>query len=89
MYKRQYLYITHDASYVTLHVQDNGAGIPMQDQTRIFEKGFTGENGRKHNQHATGIGLYLCKRLCDALQIEIMVRSKEGVFTDMQLRFHK
>lgn len=84
-----YLYITHDASYVTLHVQDNGAGIPMQDQTRIFEKGFTGENGRKHNQHATGIGLYLCKRLCDALQIEIMLRSKEGVFTDMQLRFHK
>lgn len=84
-----YLYITQDASYLTLHVQDNGYGIPKQDLARIFEKGFTGENGRRHNQHATGIGLYLCKKLCDALQIELKVRSKAQVFTDMQLVFHK
>ncbi len=53
---------------VVLSVTDNGIGIPQSDLPRIFEKGFTGENGRT-GQNATGIGLYLCKRLCDKLGI--------------------
>lgn len=55
---------------VCLYVEDNGIGISANDLPRVFEKGFTGENGRVR-QNATGIGLYLCKRLCDKLEIGI------------------
>lgn len=55
---------------VCLYVEDNGIGISANDLPRVFEKGFTGENGRVR-QNATGIGLYLCKRLCDKLGIGI------------------
>lgn len=47
---------------VLLRLSDNGIGIPEQDINRVFEKGFTGENGRKYNR-STGIGLYLCKKI--------------------------
>ena len=55
---------------VILVVEDNGIGIAASDLPRIFEKGFTGQNGRMIQQ-STGIGLYLCKRLCEKLGIEI------------------
>lgn len=55
-------------------VQDNGIGISQADLPRIFEKGFTGQNGR-NVQNSTGIGLYLCKRLCDKLGIGITLQS--------------
>ena len=51
---------------IILSVSDNGIGISKSDLPRIFEKGFTGQNGRTR-KNATGIGLYLCKRLCDKL----------------------
>ena len=53
---------------VILSVEDNGIGIPQSDLPRVFEKGFTGQNGRTVHS-STGIGLYLCKRLCDKLGI--------------------
>lgn len=59
---------------VLLSVEDNGIGIPPEDLPRIFEKGFTGENGRKVHS-STGIGLYLCRRLCDKLGIGISASS--------------
>lgn len=62
---------------VRLLIGDNGIGIPAGDLPRIFEKGFTGQNGRTR-QNSTGIGLYLCKRLCDRLDIGIDVRSGEA-----------
>lgn len=62
---------------VTLTVEDNGRGIPAADLPRVFEKGFTGENGRAV-PGSTGLGLYLCKRLCDKLGIGIRVRSRQG-----------
>lgn len=62
---------------VLLCVTDHGIGIPSNDLPRIFEKGFTGENGRRTHSHATGIGLYLCKKLCDALQIGLYADSGE------------
>lgn len=69
-----------------LRVADNGPGIQASDLPRIFEKGFTGKNGRNASQNATGIGLYLCKRLCDKLGIGIAaVSSGEG--TTFQLSF--
>lgn len=69
-----------------LSVEDNGIGIPACDLPRIFEKGFTGENGRTMQQ-ATGIGLYLCKRLCDKLGIGITAESA-GSGTVIRLSFH-
>lgn len=59
---------------VILSVEDNGIGIPQSDLPRIFEKGFTGHNGRTVHG-STGIGLYLCKRLCDKLGIGLTVYS--------------
>lgn len=59
---------------IVLSVKDNGTGIPESDLPRIFEKGFTGQNGRTVHS-STGIGLYLCRRLCDKLGIGISADS--------------
>ncbi len=50
------------------------SGIDAADLPRVFEKGFTGQNGRKV-QHSTGLGLYLCKKLCGKLGIRIEIES--------------
>lgn len=73
---------------VHLCVRDNGMGIPPEDLPRIFEKGFTGQNGRKR-QNSTGLGLYLCRRLCGRLGIGICARSEEsgGRGTEIVLSF--
>ena len=71
---------------IILAVEDNGIGIPAGDLSRIFEKGFTGQNGRIIHS-STGIGLYLCKRLCDRLGIGITAASK-GKGTTISLAFH-
>ena len=73
-------------SGMRLEVEDNGIGIAASDLPRIFEKGFTGQNGRKIQQ-STGIGLYLCKRLCKKLGIGITVESSEHG-TAISLSFH-
>ena len=70
---------------VLLSVEDNGIGIPAGDLPRIFEKGFTGENGRRIHS-STGIGLYLCRRLCDKLGIGISA-SSGGQGTTISLSF--
>ena len=70
---------------VLLSVEDNGIGIPAGDLPRIFEKGFTGENGRRIHS-STGIGLYLCRRLCDKLGIGISASSR-GQGTTISLSF--
>ncbi|BDQ54362.1 sensor histidine kinase [Enterococcus faecalis] len=71
---------------VVLMVEDNGIGISPADLPRIFEKGFTGQNGRIVQQ-STGIGLYLCKQLCEKLGIGIFINS-EGKGTNISLSFH-
>ena len=71
---------------VILVVEDNGIGISPADLPRVFEKGFTGQNGRMVQQ-STGIGLYLCKRLCDKLGIGIAAESS-GQGTAISLAFH-
>ena len=60
---------------LTLSLQDNGIGIDARDLPRIFDKGFTGQNGRRSAPNATGLGLYLCKRLCDKLDIGLQAQS--------------
>lgn len=61
----------------TLCVQDTGIGIAPEDLPRIFEQSYTGLIGRECRQ-ASGIGLYLCKRVCNNLGHKIFVRSKLG-----------
>lgn len=70
-----------------LMMEDNGKGIRATDLPRIFEKGFTGENGRSADSHSTGIGLYLCKKLCEAMNIDIQVESVEKEYTRIILSF--
>ena len=72
---------------VVLYIKDNGIGIKKGDITRVFEKGFTGENGRLSNKKSTGIGLYLCKKLCNKLGIAIEVNSIENKSTEIRLVF--
>ena len=71
---------------VLLKVTDDGAGIPREELPRIFEKGFTGTNGRK-TERSTGMGLYLCRKLCKKLGIGIHAASNEGEGTEMILEF--
>lgn len=68
-------------------VEDHGNGIAVHDISRIFYKGFTGDNGRCVDMHATGIGLYLVKRLCDQMQISINVESTLQKGSTFQLFF--
>lgn len=70
---------------IILSVKDNGIGIPQSDLPRIFEKGFTGQNGRT-GKNSTGIGLYLCKNLCDKLGIGLTAYS-ENKGTTIALSF--
>lgn len=80
-----HFYSTRKENHVLLSVADNGIGIAQSDISLIFEKGFTGQNGRTV-PNATGIGLYLCKRLCDKLGIGLTAHS-EGSGTRMVLSF--
>ncbi|MCI9423082.1 MAG: HAMP domain-containing histidine kinase [Dorea sp.] len=78
--------LTKHSHGVRLVVKDNGIGIKEEELDRIFEKGFTGSNGRK-TERSTGMGLYLCKKLCLKLGIEIYARSKAGEGTEVILEF--
>ncbi len=72
---------------VRLAVKDNGAGIQKEELPRIFEKGFTGTNGRCQNDKATGMGLYLCRKLCGKLGIGIRAESEYGRGAEVILDF--
>lgn len=74
---------------IQLCLQDNGIGISAQDLPRVWEKGFTGENGRTSQSHATGIGLYLVQKLCTAIQIKVSIQSVKGKGTCVQLTLPK
>ncbi|MDD6795906.1 MAG: sensor histidine kinase [Clostridiaceae bacterium] len=67
-----------------LIIEDNGIGINEKDIGRVFEKGFTGENGRVYGK-STGVGLYLCKNLCEKLNIDIVIKSEVRVGTKVYL----
>lgn len=71
---------------VELVVRDNGCGVSEADLPRVFEKGFTGENGRT-GKRSTGIGLYLVKRLCDKMGVGIAADSVEGSWFAVTLSF--
>ena len=67
-----------------LVIEDTGIGISKEDIPRIFDKGFTGYNGRT-DKKATGLGLYLCKNILDKLSHKISIESEVGVKTKVIL----
>jgi len=71
-----------------LEIYDNGIGIPSKDLKRVFEKSFTGSNGREQVK-STGMGLYIVKKLCDKLGHNIKIESKEKDYTKVIIEFGK
>ena len=69
-----------------LAIRDTGIGIAPEDLPRIFEKGYTGQNGRA-DKRASGLGLYLCSRICRNLGVGLTVKSTSGVGTTLLLDF--
>ncbi|RDU38305.1 sensor histidine kinase [Neobacillus piezotolerans] len=67
-------------------IRDNGIGISPEDLPRIFEKGFTGKNGRELFS-STGMGLFLAKKIADKLGHEVRIHSERGVFTEARIHF--
>lgn len=78
--------VKQEADGIRLAVRDNGIGVPADELGRIFEKGFTGTNGRSREK-TTGIGLYLCKKLCKKLDLTIEAASEENSYTEISLVF--
>lgn len=67
-----------------LTIEDTGIGIAPEDLPRVFEKGFTGYNGRS-DKKSTGLGLYLCRQAAKRLSVQISVESELGVGTAFSL----
>ena len=76
-----------DKNNIKLVIYDNGVGIKESDLSKVFEKGFTGSNRSKKN--ASGIGLYLVKKLCDKLGIDIKIESVYLKYTKVIITFPK
>ena len=91
-YAKENLILTFEVSSFdngcSLSISDNGIGITEADIPRIFDKGFTGENGRKFGK-STGIGLYLCRKLCRKMNMEISVASSLENGTTVKITFPK
>ena len=71
---------------ILLKICDNGIGMDEKCVVKAFEKGYTGENGRRFGK-STGIGLYLCKNLCEKLGLGINIKSKEKYGTEVSILF--
>ncbi len=78
-----HIYLSPDAPK-TLVIEDTGIGIAPEDLPRIFEKGYTGYNGRA-DKRSTGIGLYLCCQIMEKLSHTIRIESEMGVGTKVYL----
>ena len=74
---------------VVLNIKDNGIGIKQEEVEKVFEKGFTGTNGRIDGKKSTGMGLYLCKKLCEKLGLSIEIESKKDKYTQVKITFPK
>lgn len=81
------LYAVEGKENVVLHIKDNGIGIKKEEIKKVFEKGFTGTNGRQVGKKSTGIGLYLCKNLCNKLGMQIQLDSVFEEGTEVELIF--
>ena len=82
------IYATEDKDLVNLFIYDNGIGISKSDIARVFDKTFTGENGRK-DANSTGMGLYIVEKLINKLGHKISISSEENEFTEVKITFGK
>lgn len=80
------IYCDKNEENISLSICDNGIGMSEKDIAKAFEKGYTGDNGRKFIK-STGIGLYLCNKLCIKLGLRIKLDSKEGIGTKVSIMF--
>lgn len=85
--KKLEIYSMTKNNQVKLIIEDNGCGIRSSDLPRVFDKGFTGSNRKK--SYATGIGLYLVKKLSLRLDIEVNIESKYQEYTRVHIIFPK
>lgn len=79
---------TETEDSVILSIEDHGIGVPAADISRVFDKSFTGSNGRQVAA-STGMGLYICRKMCEKLGHEIWMESEEGSYTRVRIRFGK
>ena len=79
-------YLTDEEGRAVLNIEDNAAGMKSSEIPRAFEKGFTGTNGRI-GRASTGIGLYLCRKLCLKLEHDITLESQEREGTRVKIIF--
>lgn len=82
------IYTMKNEHNVSLYIEDNGIGIDEKDIKKVFTKGFTGTSGRVYEK-STGIGLYLCKKLCIKLGLTINISSEINNGTKVEIIFPK
>lgn len=82
------IYAKENEEEVRLHIKDNGIGILPKDINRVFDKGFTGENGRKVAK-STGMGLYFSQNMAQKLNHSIQATSEVGKYTEFTIVFYK
>lgn len=75
--------------YICLNIRDNGIGIAREDLERIFNKGFTGTNGRNTRYKSTGMGMYFSKKILDKLGNSFEVYSVKNEYTLFKIKFNK
>lgn len=81
-------YIEDNEKETTLHIKDNGIGVNASDLKHVFDKSFTGENGRKM-RNSTGFGLYISKKLIEKLGHKISATSEENKCFEIAITFGK
>ena len=80
--------VIQNKNHISLEILDNGIGIKDSELPYVFDKSFTGENGRLVSS-ATGMGLYICEKLCKKLGHKIEIESKENEYTKVSITFNK
>ncbi|MGL4913866.1 MAG: ATP-binding protein, partial [Romboutsia sp.] len=80
------IYTKENTNNLELFIEDNGIGIDEKDLKKVFDKGFTGLNGRKLKK-STGIGLYISKKLANKMHLGISINSKLNENTIIKITF--
>ena len=82
------IYVKDNLDTTVLIIEDNGIGIKASDLKQVFDKSFTGENGRNTSK-STGMGLFIAKNMCSKLGHKINIESKENEYTRVYITFAK
>ena len=88
--KNSYIKISvrEEKTKIILIIEDNGIGIKESDIKQVFDKSFTGENGRVRSK-STGMGLYIAKNMCEKLGAMITIESSVNKYTKVYITFPK